>query len=68
MNRQSVTSSQIESIGYDQETLELEVEFKNGSVYTYENVPFDEYTSLMDADSVGKYFSANIKNKYKWTK
>lgn len=68
MNRQSVDSSQIASVGYDQDTEELEIEFHNGSLYVYKNVPFNEFQSLMDAESVGKYFSSNIKNKYQWSR
>lgn len=39
MNRTSVTSSNIASIGYDPSSLTLEVEFTDGSIYQYFDVP-----------------------------
>lgn len=66
MERTPVTSSNIRAIGYEPET--LEVEFNNGSVYQYLGVPVNEHESIMNADSKGKYFNANIKNSYTCTK
>lgn len=63
MERQSVQSSNLASIGYDAENEILEVEFNHGGVYQYLDVPSDVYEELMDADSHG-YFSANIRNNY----
>lgn len=62
MERQSVRSSNLASIGYDVNNKILEIEFHNGGVYQYSNVPFDVYEELMDARSHGTYFSANIRN------
>jgi len=39
MLRMSVSSSNISSVGYDPKTQTLEVEFHNGGVYQYFNVP-----------------------------
>ncbi len=66
MQRQQVESSNLESIGHEEQV--LEIEFKDGSVYQYFDVPKDEHTNLMNAESHGKYFSANIKNKYRYKK
>ena len=68
MERKSVSSSNIASIGYDEATSTLEVEFLNGSVYHYYDVPDNEYQSLMSADSHGKYLAANIKGRYRYSK
>lgn len=68
MKRQSVDSSNLASIGYDASSQILEVEFKHGGVYQYKDVPEDEYEALMNADSHGKYFSANIKNQFAFIK
>jgi hypothetical protein len=65
MDRQSVASSNIASVGYDTNSETLEIEFlKGGAVYQYYNVPDVEYDRLINADSVGKYFIANIKSAY----
>ena len=66
MERTPVTSSSINSIGYDAETKTLEVEFNTGAVYRYLNVPVSEYVGLLTADSVGAYFSKHIKGKYEY--
>ena len=64
MQRESVNSSNLASVGYDEKTQILEIEFNHGGVYEYYDVPKEEYKALMNADSHGKYFSANIRNDY----
>ncbi len=64
MERQPVSSSNLVSVGYDEDSSTLEVEFKSGTVYRYLNVPSFEYERLMAASSHGIYFNANIKDKY----
>jgi hypothetical protein len=66
MNRTSVVSSNIASIGYDPNTMTLEVEFKNGSVYQYFDVPESTYQELMTASSVGTYLNQHIKNSFRY--
>ena len=65
MERQAVSSSNIESIGYNPDSETLEVEFKKtGKVYEYYNVPQFMYERLMEAPSIGVFFNAEIKNAY----
>ncbi len=64
MNRTSVRSSNIRSVGYDQETRVLEIEFHDGGVYQYSNVPETLYQGLMQAVSKGSYFHNRIKDRY----
>ena len=68
MNRTPVTSSNVATVGYDANTMTLEIEFQNGSVYQYFDVPEVEYQGIMTADSVGKHLNQNIKNNYRYTK
>ena len=68
MERTAVTSSNIASIGYCEESLTLEIEFNNGGLYQYSEVPVEEFDSLMGASSHGTYFNANIKNRYPTSK
>lgn len=63
-----VNSSQISYIGYEEDTKELFITFKNGSTYKYENVPEMTYKILLSSPSKGKYFADNIKNIYVSTK
>lgn len=64
MERQNVQSSMIASCGYDSTTSTLEVEFNNGPVWQYYDVPENVYYELLNASSIGKYFHANIKGQY----
>ncbi|MGK3122194.1 KTSC domain-containing protein [Pseudomonas corrugata] len=66
MERTPVSSSNIASIGYELETYTLQVEFNNGSIYDYYDVPEDMYTALISAGSVGSFFHANIRNTYSY--
>ena len=63
MERQEVVSSNIDAVGYDEETETLEIEFRV-SLYQYEGVPEYMYNDLMNADSVGRFFNENIKDVY----
>jgi hypothetical protein len=68
MNMTSVTSSNIEAIGYSPIDKKLRIDFLNGTSYEYDNVPQNEAQALMDAPSHGVYFNANIKNSYPFVK
>jgi hypothetical protein len=64
MERQSVSSSNIRSVGHDTESRLLEVEFTSGSVYQYAGVTDSVYAALLRAASKGQYLNANIKDRY----
>lgn len=68
MERQNVTSSNIKSVGYDKETNTLEVEFNNGGIYQYFDVPEQVAEALLAASSVGGYLASNVKNSYRFIK
>lgn len=68
MERTPVSSSNIASIGYDEDNQILEIEFNDGSVYQYSGVPSNEHDGIMNADSMGKYLHANIKKRYSFVK
>lgn len=68
MEKYSVASSNIASIGYDEAAQTLEVEFLNGSVYQYYNVPINMFQRLMQDSSKGRFLNTYIKNAYPFTK
>jgi hypothetical protein len=68
MRRDPVSSSDIESIGYDEGTQTLEIEFKRGSAYQYFAVPREVYEAMMASSSCGKFFYSNIKDNYSSSK
>ncbi len=69
MKRQSVESSNLASVGYDEVNQILEVQFKHGGVYQYYSVPESVYDGLMSASSHGQFFDRNIKKAgYRYAK
>jgi KTSC domain len=68
MNRDPVGSSNLVSIGYDEQAETLEIEFSNGSIYQYYNVPQDVYQQLMSAPSKGQFLHVYIKNAYPFSR
>lgn len=68
MDRKRVDSSNIESIGYDSLSQTLEIEFQNGHIYQYFDVPEQIYLNLMAAGSHGKYFSASVKGYFRYAR
>ena len=56
MYRQPVSSSRISSVGWQNNT--LQVEFTNGAVYNYYNVTKAEYIDFMNSSSLGHEISA----------
>jgi hypothetical protein len=65
MHRDHVDSSSVSSVGYDERSHTLEVEFRNGGVYDYLDVPAAEATRLRQADSLGRYLNTRIKPRYR---
>lgn len=68
MNRIQVDSSNISSIGFDEESSTLEVEFHDGAIYQYFDVPLGVFEGLRDADSKGQYLAQHIKGYYRYVK
>lgn len=59
-----VSSSNIDSIGYDGQNQEVYVRFLNGGLYVYKGVPEHEFQNLLEASSLGSYLNRNYKNVY----
>jgi hypothetical protein len=68
VQRTPVSSSNVTSVGYDPGTATLEVEFHDGSVYQYFDLPAHEADGLVSASSVGGYLAAHIKGVYRYAK
>lgn len=61
MERILVSSSNLRSVGYDEDTEILEIQFHHGGIYQYQRVPQEVYDQLMAASSKGSYFDRVIK-------
>jgi hypothetical protein len=68
MQRTSVSSSNVESVGYDEDHQTLEIEFKNGAIYQYFDVPQNIFNTLIAAGSIGAYLASNIKGVYRFSR
>ena len=55
MNRQSVSSSRIASVGWENNV--MEVQFHDGVIYQYMNVSKAEYEAFMRSPSLGSALS-----------
>ncbi|MCB2356421.1 KTSC domain-containing protein [Clostridium estertheticum] len=63
-----VSSSNIDSVGYDEEDQTVHVRFTNNSLYIYKGVPELEFDGLVNAPSVGSYLHRNYKNVYPYSR
>jgi hypothetical protein len=68
MQRDSVSSSNVVSIGYDESVQTLEVEFRNGGIYQYYNVNAELARQLMTAPSKGQFIHTYIRNAFPYSR
>lgn len=68
MDRAAVASSNVASIGYDEASQTLEVEFVNGSIYQYYNVTTAIFEQLMQAGSKGQFLNVYVKNAHPYSR
>lgn len=68
MHRTHVSSSAISSIGYDERSAILEVEFSSGAVYDYLKVPERVYRDLLKAPSKGSFVSRRVRDRYRFVR
>lgn len=61
-----VESSVIEAVHYEAATAELTITFNSGRRYVYFAVPRRVSDALIAAPSVGIYFNAHIRDRYRY--
>ena len=61
-------SSNIVRFGYDEEGRVLKVEFKNGSVYDYFDVPDHVFNGMKSASSFGQYLAQQVKGRFRYAR
>lgn len=66
MERTPVNSSTILSVGYDNDSQILEVEFNTG-LYQYYDVPEYIFDEFINSGSLGSYLHSNIKGHYSYS-
>jgi hypothetical protein len=68
MRRDPVASSNIISVGYDPGSETLEVEFQNGFIYQYYNVPQGIYDAFIAAPSKGQFLAYQIRDRFPFSR
>ena len=68
MNRVSVSSAVMRSVGYDAGTRVLEVVFNNGSVYEYLDVPGEHFDALLSSASKGHFFNSRVRPAFRFVR
>lgn len=68
MEMRPVVSSNLRRVGYDASSLILRIEFVQGGLYEYYDVPSDIYQQLLSAPSHGQYFHRYIRDVYRYHK
>jgi lysyl-tRNA synthetase class 2 len=65
---ESVDSSAIDSLGYNEDDREMLVVFTSGSSYIYYDVSPKRFANFLNATSTGKYFNARVKDNYSYSR
>jgi len=60
----SVSSTNLSDIGHDPVTHTLSVVFKGRTAYFYPGVPVEVFDRFVAAESKGRFFNAEVKDKY----
>src|SRR6476661_2802777 len=63
--REPVQSSAIAKVGYSKRHHILEIEFVNGAVYRYFDIPLSVHRDLMSAKSKARFYDSNIMYNYR---
>jgi len=63
-----VESAAIQEIDYDAERSKLLVRFQSGERYVYVGVPGEVHRSFLEADSKGRFFQAEIRDRYPYNR
>lgn len=64
MIRKHIAAKYFLNVGYDAPTKTLEIEFKNGVITEFSNVPKEINDALWSSSDRDKYFEANIENRF----
>ena len=61
-------SSNVARFGYDESNQVLKVEFKNGAIYDYYDVPENVFQGMTGAPSAGQYLAQNVKSRFRYAR
>ena len=65
IKREAVQSTGLAAVGYSKRLHALEIEFVNGAVYRYFDVPASLHRRLLAAKSKARFYDQNIRGRYR---
>src|SRR5437016_13654710 len=65
IKRVPVESTALAAVGYSKRLRALEIEFRNGAIYRYLDVPPKTYEALLDSGSKARFYDDNIRHKFR---
>jgi len=65
IKRQPVASTALAAVGYSERSDTLEIEFHNGRIYRYMEVPLPVYREFMAAESRRRFYHSKVRGKYR---
>ena len=65
IRREPIPSTALTAAGYSKRLHAMEIEFNNGAIYRYLDVPPNVYREFMSAKSKAQYYDWNIKGHYR---
>jgi len=68
MLRVNLQSTSLNAATFQEQSAFLELEFRNGAIYRYSDVPAQVYRELLRAESKGRYFNQHVRNRFSYTK
>jgi hypothetical protein len=66
MDWQPLESKMFTSSAYDSARQILYLRFTSGEVYCYFDFPASQYQEFLDAESHGRYFLSNIRDRFRY--
>jgi hypothetical protein len=66
MNRVAVESTILASAGYAPDRFLLDLEFRDGTLYRFWDVPALCFQQLMASESKGAFFNRHIRNRFRY--
>lgn len=65
---QTVDSSHVQQIAYDKTSEVLAIRYKGNTLYSYDGVDEEVFTTLAASESIGNYLKEAIKGSYPYLK
>lgn len=68
MKWHDVASSSLSRVAYEPNSMVMSVEFHNGTVYEYFDIPQTLFEQLVAAGSAGQFLVQNVKGSYRYAR